>query len=545
LSIKFNDVLSGKKLLFDPRDEKKLSIYVCGVTVYDRCHIGHLRAYVSFDSIIRYFGYAGYDVNYVRNFTDIDDKIINRAKEITQRENKEWKKDKRYETFNEKDWEIRDSDDVEITKIWDETQKELALIVSEYFIDKFREEFSPFNLLEPRVEPKVSEHMPQIIDLISKIIENGFGYEVEGDVYFDVPAYHEKTKNYGVLSRRDYNQLMDGARVSVNDKKRNSVDFALWKTGKEGEPVWDSPWGKGRPGWHIECSAMSCHYLGKGFDIHGGGKDLIFPHHENEIAQSEGGYGEKFSKYWMHNGFVTVDGVKMSKSLGNFLSIKDGMELTLPEIWRYLILSVHYSSPIDFSRTRTTESGEKLRGSVDISAERVHYFYHSLKRANEILENLEIDENSEIVDNGIAGKLEEKFNSAMSDDFNTAKVVSYFGETAKFMNELCAMNKKKKRKMGEKIWAKSLLTAKDEFLKISRVLGLFQDNPIEFLNKMKDFELNKRGLDKNEIENLITQRLDAKKEKDFEKSDSIRDKLVEMGIDIQDLPGITTWDIKF
>ncbi|MBN2725241.1 MAG: cysteine--tRNA ligase [Deltaproteobacteria bacterium] len=545
MPVNISDVMSGKKIELIPRDPGKIGIYVCGVTVYDRCHIGHLRSMLSFDSIIRHLEYRGYIVNYVRNFTDIDDKILNRAEEIIEGENGDWRKHERYLTYTENEWNQRLDDDRKIREINKSSGNPLALDVSDYFISQFEADISPYGMRAPDVQPRVSTHMDDIIDLIRKIIANGFGYESGGDVYFDVEAYHSETGNYGVLSRRDYSQLREGARVSPGDLKKNGVDFALWKAARAGEVSWDSPWGKGRPGWHIECSAMSCNYLGTSFDIHGGGKDLIFPHHENEIAQSEAGYREKFARNWMHNGFVTVDGVKMSKSLGNFLSLDDAAQLAQPETWRFLVLSVHYSSPIDFSRTRKNAEGEIIRGSVDVAAERVQYFYQTIARVNELLENIEIMSDVPSIKPEIAGRLVEKFNNAMDDDINTAVAITYLGEAAKAINELASMKKKEVRKIGEESYYFTLSELRRELMICASVLGIFQRNPNEFLEEMKNFEIKRRGLTHNEIQSVIDLRKEAKDNRNFNKADELRDSLLEKGIMIKDMPGFTTWDIRF
>ena len=294
MAIQINNVLSCKKGPFEPVRDGEVAIYVCGVTVYGRCHVGHLRCYLSFDAILRYFEYRGYKVKYVRNFTDIDDKIIARAKEIEAGPDGEWKNAAAYETYDADQWQERLLEDERIRERAQGQDRHLAQVVADHFIDVFtHEDFGPFGLLEPSFEPRVSDHIPQVIELISRIMKNGFAYEVDGEVYFDVPAYHGATGQYGKLSRRDYTQMMDGARVKPADKKRWAPDFALWKSGGPGEPTWESPWGSGRPGWHIECSAMSLDKFGGTFDIHGGGKDLIFPHHENEIAQSEAATGTR------------------------------------------------------------------------------------------------------------------------------------------------------------------------------------------------------------------------------------------------------------
>ena len=544
MTIKINEVLTGKKKDLIPVKDGEIGIYVCGVTVYDRCHIGHMRSFMSFDAIVRYLEYSGYKTTYVRNFTDIDDKVIMRASEMSSG-NDEWKKSQRYETFTEADWELRKEDDKKILKSHQNSGKHLSLDVSEYFIDVFNEDFAPFELRKPDFEPKVSDHISEIIDMIRKIIDNGFAYVENGSVYFDVPTYHSATKSYGKLSGRNYEQLMDGARVTPDDEKHNGVDFALWKAAKPGEPAWDSPWGKGRPGWHIECSVMSTKYLGNGFDIHGGGKDLIFPHHENEIAQAEAANGTTFVQNWMHNGFVTVNGVKMSKSLGNFLSVKDALELALPEVWRYLVLSVHYSSPIDFSFTQKDSEGNIVRGSVDIATERVKYFYATLKRIDDKLADIEIPEDAQILDPDKNASFSDEFKKVMNDDFNTALAIAVMGEVAKSMNDLVSLKSKQIKKLGKENWAATLKKLKNDFSEMANALNLLNKNPEEFLNNLKDFLVKKHNLNKAEIETLIEQRNSAKAERDFAKADEIRSKLASIGIEIMDLPGNKTeWDVK-
>ncbi|UCG37870.1 MAG: cysteine--tRNA ligase, partial [bacterium] len=305
MSLRVYNTLSGKKEEFQPIDPPRVGLYACGVTVYDFCHIGHARAAVAFDVIARYLRYAGYDVTYVRNYTDIDDKIIHRSAE----QGVPW--------------------------------KELA----ETFIEAHDTDMAALGVRRADVEPRATEYIEEIIGIVQTLVEKGYGYVVEGDVYFEV----ERFAGYGKLSKRDLDQMQAGARVDVDERKRNPLDFALWKSSKPGEPSWDSPWGKGRPGWHIECSAMSAAILGQPLDIHGGGKDLIFPHHENEIAQSEAAAGREFVRYWMHNGFVNIDSEKMSKSLGNFFTIREVLEKYRPEVVRLFLLSTHYRSPLDFS----------------------------------------------------------------------------------------------------------------------------------------------------------------------------------------------------
>ncbi|RLB63015.1 MAG: cysteine--tRNA ligase, partial [Deltaproteobacteria bacterium] len=317
MSLRVYNTMSGKKENFQPRVPGKVGMYVCGVTVYDYCHIGHARANIVFDIIYRYLQFSGYETTYVRNYTDVDDKIINRA--------------------NERGI----------------TSQELA----EEFITAFDEDMVSLGLIKPTHQPRATEYIQQIIEITQKLIEKGIAYEASGDVYYSV----DKFPDYLKLSKRNMDDMLAGARVAPGEQKHNPMDFALWKTAKPGEPSWESPWGMGRPGWHIECSAMSSSLLGESFDIHGGGRDLIFPHHENEIAQSEGASGKPFVKYWLHNGFVNVDQEKMSKSLGNFFTIRDILKTYDAEVIRFFILSAHYRSPIDFSDHNLVEAQSGLR----------------------------------------------------------------------------------------------------------------------------------------------------------------------------------------
>ncbi|XP_048495174.1 cysteine--tRNA ligase, chloroplastic/mitochondrial isoform X2 [Beta vulgaris subsp. vulgaris] len=319
------NTMSRKKEIFKPKVDGKVGMYVCGVTAYDFSHIGHARAYVTFDILYRYLKYLGYDVCYVRNFTDVDDKIIARANEVG----------------------------------------ENPISLSRRFCDEFHQDMSYLHCLPPSVEPRVSDHMPQIIDMIKQIVDNGFAYGVDGDVYFSV----EKFPDYGRLSGRKLEDNRAGERVAIDSRKRNPADFALWKSAKEGEPFWESPWGPGRPGWHIECSAMSSVYLGYSFDIHGGGMDLMFPHHENEIVQSCAACCESNIRYWVHNGFVTINSEKMSKSLGNFFTIRQVIELYHPLALRLFLMGTHYRSPINYSDVL-----------LESASERIFYIYQGKKR---------------------------------------------------------------------------------------------------------------------------------------------------------------------
>ena len=316
MGLRVYNTLTQSKEEFIPLQEGRIGMYVCGVTAYDLCHIGHARNAVVFDVIYRYLLYKGYQVTYVRNFTDVDDKIINRAQQ---------------EGIN--------------------TEEIAARYIQEFSVD-----MGALGLKEPTVEPKATEHIPEMIDMVQRLIAKGHAYQVGGDVYFAVDGF----SGYGRLSKRSLDEMQAGARIEVDEKKRNPLDFALWKAAKPGEPSWDSPWGRGRPGWHIECSAMSQKYLGDTLDIHGGGKDLIFPHHENEIAQSEGASGKPFVRYWLHNGFVNIDREKMSKSLGNILTIKEILRDYHPELVRLFLLSRHYRSPIDYSSQGMEEARKNL-----------------------------------------------------------------------------------------------------------------------------------------------------------------------------------------
>ncbi len=550
MAIKINNVLTRKKEVFEPVEEGVVRMYICGVTVYGRCHVGHLRCYLSFDAIIRYLKYRGYDVTYVRNFTDIDDKIINRAKEITQGPEGSWRSLPAYESYDACQWSERLAEDEKILQRAKGQDRHLAEVVADHFIDVFRDEdFAPFELIPAQVEPRVSQHIPQVIALIESIIEKGFGYEVGGDVYFDVPAYHAASASYGKLSGRDYTQLVEGARVAPTDKKRFGADFALWKKSGEGEPAWSSPWGQGRPGWHIECSAMSLDKLGAPFDIHGGGKDLIFPHHENEIAQSEAGTEKKFCNYWMHNGFVTVDGVKMSKSLGNFISIKDALGIAPPEVWRLLVLSTHYAHPIDFSRTKAAQTAsvacETVRGNIDIAYDRLEYFYETLRRADEIVAGEEVGEEAACMEEPRALELLGRFTEAMDDDFNTAKALAVLGDGMKLVNELCDLKAKQVKKLpgGRPSWIATLAKLTCDLREGFGALGLLRCDPAGALTACREFAARCSCVDVSAVEAKIAERERAREEKDWARSDALRDELVAMGIELRDSSTGTDWRV--
>ena len=549
MTIQIQNVLTHRKEELAPVEEGKIKIYVCGVTVYGRCHVGHLRCYLSFDAVLRYLAYRGFEVRYVRNFTDIDDKIINRASEIAAGEGGAWRRDAAYAGYTEDQWADRLAEDARIRARAAGQSRHLAEIVADHFIDVFRnEDFAPFDLFPAAVEPRVSERIPAVVALIQKIIANGYAYHVDGDVYFDVPAYHAATGRYGVLSGRDFTQMQEGARVAPKEKKRCGVDFALWKSSAPGEPHWPSPWGEGRPGWHIECSAMSAEELGQPFDIHGGGQDLIFPHHENEIAQSEAANGVQFCKVWMHNGFVTVNGVKMSKSLGNFITIEAALRMAPPEVWRLLVLGTHYAHPIDFSRTRegaAAESCETVRGTIDIAFDRLEYFYETLRRAAEALAGAPFPPDAPVVDAARAEATLAAFAAAMDDDFNTAKALAGLGEAMKYVNELVDMKGKDVKKLpgGRDSQLATIARLTADLREALGALGLCRLDPAAALAEMRAFLVRCRGLDAAAIEAKLAERATARANKEWARSDALRDELKALGVELRDGATGTVWRV--
>ena len=453
-------------------------MYVCGVTVYDYCHVGHARSAVVFDTIFRYLEHLEFDVTYVRNFTDIDDKIINRALE---------------------------------EKIsWQE--------VTEKYIDAFYEDMGQLYIKAPTVEPKATDHIPEMLDMIALLVGQGKAYESGGDVFYSVSSF----SGYGQLSKKNIEELQSGARVEVNESKRDALDFVLWKKSKPGEPAWDSPWGAGRPGWHIECSAMGRKYLGDTFDIHGGGKDLVFPHHENEIAQSCGVTGCPPVRFWVHNGFVNIDKEKMSKSLGNFFTLRDIYKKHHPETLRLFLVSSHYRSPIDFSE-KNLEDAEKV----------LSRFYEALANADEVLKG------------GLASRdvvrkhpLLTKCEEAMNDDFNTSVVLALMNE------ELRAINTeldKIARGSGDQ---NKLLVCVAAFRLVGGLLGLLSSSPEKFKKEIFDLKKSSLGLDVAKIEKLIKDRDLARKGQDWSRADQCRDELTQMGIVLEDTPQGTEWKIQ-
>jgi len=480
MGLRVYNTLKGKKEDFVPLEPGKVKMYVCGVTVYDYCHIGHARANIVFDIIYRYLQFAGFDVTYVRNYTDVDDKIIKRANErgISSKE------------------------------------------LSEEFIRAFDEDMATLGLALPTHQPKATEYIPQIIAICQKLIDKGLAYASGGDVYYRVNEFPDYLK----LSKRKMDEMQAGARIAPGEQKQDPMDFALWKAVKPDEPSWESPWGAGRPGWHIECSAMSSSLLGDTFDIHGGGRDLIFPHHENEIAQSEGASGKPFVNYWLHNGFVNINQEKMSKSLGNFFTIRDILKRYNPEVLRFFILSAHYRSPIDFSDQNLVDAESGLSR-----------FYEALLAGDEAIAGAEAG-----IPAADGTKLEESFRSAMDDDFNSALAIGHLFDAVRTVNRLIAT--KKFRKNGELV-----ATVGDLLQRIRQyagVLGILQADPESWLNQQKLAGLADLGIEVSEITAAIAARLQARADKDFARSDEIRDELEARGISLLDTPKGTTWKLK-
>ena len=485
--------LTGKKEPFHSLQPKTVRMYVCGVTVYDYCHIGHARSALVFDVIRRYLEFSGYQVEFVKNFTDVDDKIIKRA---------------------------------------NERGVSCDAITAEY-IEAYYHDMGKLGIRRATNEPKATEHMAEIIELVGALIKKGLAYQVAGDVYFQVDKYPA----YGRLSKRKLEDLQAGARVEVDERKRHPMDFALWKSSKPGEPSWDSPWGAGRPGWHIECSAMSMRHLGETFDIHGGGMDLIFPHHENEIAQSCGATGKEFARYWIHNGFVQINQEKMSKSLGNFFTIREIFEKSewqddiTGEMLRYFLLGTHYRSPLDFSDKSVEEAKNALNGFYELLVTRL----------------VEPEERTS-ADKGLIEVIERcrvAFREAMDNDFNTSVAIAELQRLKSDVNKL----------LGQGLSTEARKIAREEFRSLGNCLGLFQLDKWRFhpatielaahatisISVRADLTIG-TNLTDSEIEGKVSERNEARKQKDFKRSDEIRQSLASRGIVIEDKPdGTSRW----
>jgi len=452
MTLRLHNSLHGQKELFKPLVAKKVGMYVCGVTVYDYCHVGHARVMVVFDVVYRWLKQLGYDVNYVRNFTDVDDKIIARAAERK----------------------------IDIQTLTDE------------MIAAFHADMDALGCLRPNIEPRATTHMDEMICMIESLIKNDSAYVSDsGDVLYAVRSFDA----YGQLSGKNIDELESGSRVDVDDKKRDPLDFVLWKKAKAGEPAWDSPWGKGRPGWHIECSAMSCEHLGDTFDIHGGGMDLKFPHHENEIAQACAANGGDFARYWLHNGFVNINAEKMSKSLGNFFTIREVLKQYDPEVLRMFVLGTHYRSPLDFSDT-----------ALDAAKAGLDRLYETKRRLSGKL--------------GESASLSDAFCAAMNDDFNTPEALAELFECSRRIN--------KALDAGEEVAADIAY-----FSAMTALLGIVQQDAEQWFQGDGDNHAA--------IESLIAERAEAKKARDFARADAIRDDLLSQGIILEDGAAGTSW----
>ena len=472
--MKLYNTMTNKIEEFKTIEENKVKMYVCGPTVYNYIHLGNARPIVVFDTLARYFKYKGMEVNYVQNFTDVDDKIINKSIE----------------------------------------EGISASEVSEKYIKCFFEDINRLNILESVKRPKVTENMAEIIEIIQKLIDNGFAYEKDGDVYFEVKKY----KDYGKLSNQKIEELELGARIDVSEIKKNPVDFALWKKKKDGEPFWESPWGQGRPGWHIECSAMAKKYLGDTFDIHGGGQDLVFPHHENEIAQSKCAYHGNFANYWLHNGFIQINGDKMSKSLGNFFLLREILEKFSGNVVRLFILSTHYRKPINFSFENMEDTKKALQNIVK-----------SMNKFEAIIGKYKNEKTAEITNLDFSQKIDEfdkKFEDAMDEDMNTPQALATIFDQIRETNKFISVNKDELSKIYSEI-EKSYESLKR---KIGNVFGI----EIEMENSAKEEDGENMELTKKLIELLIKLRSEARSEKNFKLSDEIRNELKALGVEIKD-----------
>ena len=467
MPLKIFNTLSGQKESFVPLTPGQVRMYVCGVTVYDSAHIGHARALLTFDVIYRYLKFLGFQVQFVRNFTDVDDKIIKRAND----------------------------------------EGVSCDAITQRYIEEFYRDGELLALLRPSAEPRATQHIAEIIELIRILEEKQIAYKIDGDVYYRVASF----AGYGKLSGKKVDELEAGARVEVDERKESPLDFALWKSSKPGEPTWESPWGPGRPGWHIECSAMSTKYLGQPFDIHGGGRDLMFPHHENEIAQSEAATERQFARYWIHNGLLTVSGEKMSKSLGNFFSIQEIAAQYDAIALRQWFLSSHYRSPMDFSKEGLEEAGK--------AADRI---YETVDRVRMTIKKI-----SQPVPNAA---LMQDFRREMDDDFNTPRALALIFDEVRVLNRL--LDDKKLDGMESRASALRLMCD---------TLGLLQEG---YFDRKKQRFLKRTGMTNLKIEESIERRNQARLEKNWQEADRIRDDLIRQGISLEDTPGGTVWKVK-
>jgi cysteinyl-tRNA synthetase len=476
MPLRLTNTLSDRKEEFAPLTPGRVGVYVCGITVYDLPHIGHARFLVAFDTAVRFLRWCKLQVTYVRNWTDVDDKIIKRANE----------------------------------------RGEDPAVFSARYIEECRRDMAPLGVASADIEPKATDHVPEMIALIQKLIAKGHAYESGGDVYFAVRSWPQ----YGKLSKRNLDDLLSGARVDPGELKRDPLDFALWKATKPGEPEsvsWESPWGKGRPGWHIECSAMSQKYLGQTFDVHGGGKDLVFPHHENEIAQSEAASDQPLARFWLHNGFVTMDSEKMSKSLGNVRNIRDLLKSWDGESIRAFLLSTSYRHPINFNDNALADADG-----------RVEYFYETLHKADAYLASKKFSGKG-----AIEGPTRDAFREAMEDDLNTAQALAILSELFKQINA----------KIDAKAPPQGVADLRAEVIDFGRVLGLGEREPTEAIRDRRSLAAHRKGIDPEWVEERIRERLAARKAKDFARADAIRNELSAKSVELRDAASGTDWRV--
>ncbi|MEZ4288245.1 MAG: cysteine--tRNA ligase [Polyangiales bacterium] len=498
MPIRLHNTLTGKKEPFSPIHPEDAKVYVCGPTVYDYSHLGHARCYVIYDVLVRHLRENGQKVTFVRNITDVDDKILNRAAEAG----------------------------------------EDPTVLAAKFAAAYAEDMATLGNLEPDIEPKVSEHIDEILALVQTLIDNGHAYESDGDVYFAVETFEP----YGKLSHRDLTKMISGASERLDAaqtaRKRHPADFALWKSSADDAWGWNSPWGKGRPGWHIECSAMSMKHLGPTLDLHGGGIDLVFPHHENEIAQSEAATGKTFSTCWMHNGFVEVNKEKMSKSLGNFFTARQLFDRVTPEAIRYFMMTVHYRAPLNLNWTLDDEGNVIAFPQFEEAERRVEYLYNTRQRLNAIPES-RIVEASDATSVSIA-EASSRITEALDDDLNMPIALSHIAEFLKAVNELCDTAEAKKGKASRA----AVNAANAAFDTIAGRLGLAANAPDAALDAIRDRRARRRNLDIANVESKIAERRQARIDKDFARSDAIRDELASMGVEIFDKTDGTTWRVR-
>ncbi len=477
------NTLTRRKDTFQPQEPGKVRIYVCGPTTYNYIHLGNARPIVFFDTVRRYFTYKGYDVLYIQNFTDVDDKIIKRAQE----------------------------------------EGEEPLVLARKYINEYFKDADALHVRRADKHPQVTGHMPEIIKMVESLVQKGVAYVVEGSVYFEV----RKFSSYGKLSGRSPEDMRAGARVEVDERKRDPLDFALWKAAKPGEPSWDSPWGPGRPGWHIECSAMSLKYLGTNFDIHGGGFDLVFPHHENELAQSEAATGEPFVRYWVHNGFITVNEEKMSKSLGNFFLVRDILAKFPAELVRFFLLSTHYRSPLDFDDEKLAAAGrglERIKTSIRLLSEVL-----DKKTGGEAVTAGEL--------NSALDRLRLAFEAAMDDDFNTSLAISIAFDLAREVNSAVGRLGATVSRQDREVLQKAM----ELFNTFNEILGVFKVDENSGKILLEGAAGDSSGLNEGLLKLIIEVRQEARKKKDWGTADRIRDGLKELGITLEDTPQGVRW----